>query len=186
MGTLQDVIKDIERKYITPLQQAQHVEVGIIDDKEIATYATYVEYGWVQRVTKKQAYWFSKQGLSKAPSAGSALVCPPRPFFRSTLAAKAEDWAEIGAEALKASDGTKDVNKALITVGEVAQADIKETIVRGGIGDEQFERRAPLTMELYENQSANKRKDGTGHISGDKPLMKTGAMLRAIGYQLVK
>ena len=35
-----------------------HVEVGVAD-ASIAPYATYVEYGWVQRVTGKQSLFLS-------------------------------------------------------------------------------------------------------------------------------
>ena len=37
-----------------------HALVGILDDPQTATYGAYVEFGWTQQVTPKQAYVFRK------------------------------------------------------------------------------------------------------------------------------
>ena len=69
-------------------------------------------------------------------------------------------------------------------VGLTAVADIKKTIATGGTSEETFEPRAPLTMQLYSGQAAGHQTDGTGNLSVTKPLVRTGAMLNSIGFQL--
>ena len=84
---IEQVCQKLQAHVQQQLNSAQKVEVGIIDDAEVATYASYVEFGWVQRVTAKQAGWFIGQGVDHPPKVGSALVNPARPFLRATAAA---------------------------------------------------------------------------------------------------
>ncbi len=173
----------IQQKVLNSLNEATQAHVGIIDDPEMATIASYQEYGWVQRVTAKQAYWFSKQGIKSAPKAGASLVLPPRPFFRATMQAEGKGWREYYAKAMQRY-GIENAGAALQATAMKAADDIKQTMIRGGTKLEQFEERAPLTQELYAQQAAGHNTDGTGNISGAKPLIKTGALLNSIGYQL--
>ncbi len=175
--------KKIEQRVLSSLNEATQAHVGIIDDSEMATIASYQEYGWVQRVTPKQAGWFGRQGLKNPPKAGASLVLPPRPFFRATMQAEAKHWSDYYAKALKAY-GVENAGAALQATAMRAADDIKETMIRGGTKKEQFEDRSPLTMEMYANQAAGHNTDGTGNISGAKALIKTGALLNSIGYQL--
>lgn len=179
---LKDACERLKDKAIKDLKTAKRVEVGIIDDQEVAAYATYQEYGWVQRVTKKQSYWFRGQGLGgMAPLTGSSLVLPPRPFLRSTLQAEGDKWSQVFANAVRASGS---IEYGLQMVGVTAVGDVKTTIATGGNRSETFAPRAPLTMALYSNASQGHATDGTGNLSVSKPLVRTGAMLNAIGFQL--
>lgn len=179
---LREACAHLVQKAIRDLKTKPRIEVGVIDDPEIATYGAYQEFGWVQRVTAKQARWFSRQGLGKyAPHVGSSLVLPPRPFMRGTLQAKTAEWEKTASRAIMA---THSVSKGLQILGMTVVSDIKKTLVRGGTGAETFEERRPLTMRLYANQAAGHRTDGTGNISVKKPLVKTGALLNSIGFQL--
>lgn len=173
----------IQQRVLNSLNEATEAHVGIIDDPEMATIAAYQEYGWVQRVTPKQAGWFKGQGLKNPPKAGASLVLPPRPFFRATMQAEGKQWSKYYAAALKAY-GVDNAGAALQATAMRAADDIKQTMISGGTSKEQFEDRSPLTMEMYAKQAAGHNADGTGNISGAKPLVKTGALLNSIGYQL--
>lgn len=183
MGQFSACMKRVQDKVLETINKAEHVEVGITDPT-IATYASYVEYGWVQRVTDKQAYWFAMQGLKNPPQVGSSLVNPPRPFFRSTLANKSNEWEAVFTAGVQRY-GVLNLAPVLNLVGMQASSDIKETIISGRVGSESFEERSELTMQLYASEGAGHKQDGSGNISVTKPLVKTGAMLNAIGYQLV-
>lgn len=165
------------------LENAPKVKVGIIDDVEIATYASYQEYGWVQRVTPKQSHWFKSQGISHPPRAGSSLVLPPRPFFRATVAAHSKEWAKLMKQVLD-KHGPDGVMLGLQLVGMKATEDLKQTLIDGGTDKEKFPERAPLTLRLYANQSKGHKQDGSGNASNPRPLIKTGAMLNALGFQI--
>lgn len=159
------------------------VEIGITDP-EVATYATYVERGWVQRVTKAQMLYFAnKRGISPPPKEGSSLVNPARPFFSGTIAARSKDWQTILTNYIK-HYGPESIRDALMTVASEAQADIKETIATGRVlGGETFEPRAPLTMALYAQETEGKQTDGTGSLSNTQPLNKTGTLFNSIGWR---
>lgn len=165
------------------------VEVGI-KDPEVAEYATYVEYGWVQTITPKQSRYFgAKYGIGLKP--GNTLFNPPRPFMRGTLAAKHEEWKQsLGMYARQA--GIERLPKALALVGELMANDIKMTIRNGGVeGGESFPRRSALTQALLAAQTAKtasgkrRKTDSTGNAMGDKPMMNTGMMLSKVGYWVV-
>lgn len=171
----------------------RHVNVGIDSNEGIKTYgegetnvatvAQYLEYGWVQRVTKKQSGWFFKEnGLDVKP--GSVLFMPPRPFLRATLKHRADDWVEVFHNAFIRHQG--DLEKALSEVGEVAAFDVRQTIKDAGIDGEQFPRRSPLTQKLYAIELEKHKTDGTGNLSGDKPLTRNGNLLSSISYKLDK
>ena len=99
------------------------------------------------------------------------------------MAAEVQKWKHIYAQAF-AMYGTQRAADALSAVGIKASEDIRQTLIRGGTSRETFERRSEVTQRLYEGQAQGHNTDGTGNISGDKPLIKTGALLNAIGYQL--
>lgn len=172
----------LQEKIMAQLSEVTKVDIGIIDNPEIATYAAYQEYGWVQSVTAKQQGWFGRQ-LGNGPREGSQLTLPPRPFLRGTMAAEMKKWKHIYTQAFR-TYGTERAADALSMLGIKAAEDIRETLIRGGTSKETFERRSELTQRLYEKQAEGHNTDGTGNIQGDKPLVKTGALLNAIGYQL--
>lgn len=179
------------QKHLQKLQQryadnnARSVEIGVTD-ASIAPYATYVEYGWVQRVTPKQQWWFRNQRIDHPPKAGDALVNPPRPFLRGTLKAEGAKWRETMRKALHKTGSPR---QALSIVGMQAVQDVQETIRNGGTRKEKFPERAPLTMELYAASSAGKSKTGKNrsskaNASTTKPLVLSGALLHSIGFEV--
>lgn len=181
--SLAQVVLELQERVEQQMGQVTAVEVGVLD-AEIATYASFVEFGWAQRVTPKQARWFIHQGVAHPPKTGSALINPARPFMRSTVAACSKEWANLFARAIK-KQGIENIKAALSLVGMQASADIRQTLVDGGTKLDTFDRRAKLTMELYEREAKGHASDGSGNMHTDKPLVKTGSLLNAIGYQLV-
>lgn len=180
---IEQVCQKLQAHVQQQLNSAQKVEVGIIDDAEVATYASYVEFGWVQRVTAKQAGWFIGQGVDHPPKVGSALVNPARPFLRATAAACGKKWAQVFERTIKAG-GVDALPTALQLVGMQASGDVKQTLINGGTERDSFNPRSGLTMELYAQEAAGHSTDGTGNLETDKPLVKTGTLLNAIGFQI--
>lgn len=187
-ATLKGNYQSILRKALEDASKLK-VEVGI-KDPDVARYATYVEYGWVQTITPKQSRYFgSKYGIGLKP--GNTLFNPPRPFMRGTLAAKQQEWKQsLGMYAKQA--GIQQLPKALALVGELMANDIKMTIRNGGVeGGESFPRRSALTQALLAAQTARtasgrrRQTDKTGNAMSDKPMMNTSVMLSKVGYWLV-
>ena len=181
--------KIIEQAKANALKRYVHVGINSAEgvrpygdgETNVASVAQYLEYGWVQRVTKKQSGWFfGVNGLSVTP--GSVLFMPPRPFLRSTLRHRADDWVEVFHNAFMRHQG--DLELALAEVGMIAANDVQQTIVNAGIDGEQFPRRSPLTQKLYEIYQQDHKTDGLGNLSGDKPLVSSGLLLASISYQL--
>ena len=174
--------------------KARYVNVGINDNEgikkygegetNVATVAQYLEYGWVQTVTKRQSGWFAREPRHLGVPPGTVLFMPPRPFLRATLRHKADDWVNVFKNAFVQYNG--DLELALSAVGMRAKEDIQNTIRTAQVDGEVFPRRSPLTMKLYEIYNQDHETDGTGNRSGDKPLMDTGLLLSSISYQLVK
>lgn len=170
-------------------QQPKKVVVGIWDNPEIATYATYNEFGWTQRVTGRQAGYLNfHYGLDLKP--GYTLQSPPRPFMRATAAAKQKKWTKT----LKAGIqhyGLTNIYKALAATGRIAQIDIQQTIQNNGVvGGEVFPDRSPMTLEIYAvkdalTASGRKRRIEADSGSGrKKALMKTGNLQKAIAFEV--
>lgn len=90
------VIKQISQQ----IRRRIVANVGIIDNPEIAQYAVYNGYGWVQRVTPRQAGFFRHNfGINLKPN--NTLMSPPRPFFRATIRAKRREWEETMSKSIK-------------------------------------------------------------------------------------
>ena len=160
------------------------VVVGIFD-REIAQYAVYVEYGWVQRTTVKLAAFlnWALGGYAKAGiKPGIALVNPPRPFLGGTFLAEHDNWKKILQNALKRD---LDPEKALTLVGQKAAEDVRQTIIKGGTSDEEFPRRSPLTLALLQAQSAGHKVSTLSATATDKPLQLSGALLNSITFEVV-
>ena len=186
---MQETVSKLRKDMLKSIGTCQKAEVGITDES-IAQYAVYQEYGWVQRVTLKQAPWFANQGVSQPPDLGNSLVLPPRPFFRATIDACRDDWSKLFTRTLKVL-GPDEFLTALQLTAQKAAEDFRATVHNGGTSKVKFEYRAPLTMELYQQQSATTskgkaRKISDGNVSTTQPLVKTGAMLNSIGLQLKK
>jgi len=92
---------------------------------------------------------------------------PPRSFLRSAIAEKHKDWT--GAAGLKFR-ATGDLVEALRFAGETAAKDVQEKITFG------------IDPALKEGTVAAKRK--MGRQEPDIPLVATGTLQEAIGYQV--
>lgn len=165
-------------------QARREILVGVLD-ASVAEYATYVEYGWVQRATKKQETFFEKVHGLKV-KAGSTLVNPPRPFLRGTMAAESKKWLNVAGKVFAA---THDVEKACEAVGMVAVEDVRETIRTGGTREQKFAQRSPLTMAIYESLSKGHEASGrnvnsTSNIGTTKPLQLSGKLHTSIAYEI--
>lgn len=163
------------------------MKVGVLD-REVAEYATYVEYGWTQRVTGKQARFFQVYGVPMPPKAGGTLVLQPRPFMRATVAEKQKEWLDLLARIYA---NTKDSERALALVGEKAVQDIRDTILSGGTSRQKFEKRKPLTMAMLAVDSRGKSssKGSSAEVSNsntDKPLTRTGLLSKSIAFKIEK
>lgn len=148
----------------------------------VAQVGMYQEFGWVQTTTAKQSRFFGLEWGLKLRK-GTSLMMPPRPFLRGTLEAEKDKWVEVIGAAIK-RHGLQDLKSALVEVGQIAQFDIQSTIADGKTSKEEFPRRSKLTMAIYAAQAEDHKTDGTGGISGDKPLFKTGVLMNSISYNL--
>lgn len=181
-----------------PAEKGTAFKVGIIDDPEVATYAAYNEFGWVQRVTPKQSVYLSgrlnysvkKNGFANAPiKPGMTLSSPPRPFLRGTADAKKEEWRDLIAQGIK-TIGVQQLPKIIELVARQAQVDVQETIKNNGTDKQKFPDRSPLTKELYAGKfsttsSGRKRKiEGDSGAGRDKALFLSGTLLQSIGYEI--
>lgn len=165
-------------------QKQSKVNIGVTG--EASKYAEYIEFGWVQRVTPRQAGWLSHNG-AKGIRPGSTLNNPPRPFMRDTFNAYSDEWIKIGKnEFNKTLKETKSYylacEKFLKAVGSAGQVAITATIGSGG-AEFGFEKRSPLTLAIY--QSIN---GGAPIASGEKPLTRSNsasALVKSIAFELV-
>lgn len=87
---------------------------------------------------------------------------PPRPFMRTTVDARQNEWSEAVASLLAQGDTPED---ALNKLGEVAAGDIKQTIADW--------RSPPNSEETIERKGS------------DKPLVDTGDMLKSVTYEII-
>lgn len=162
------------------------VQIGVLDGPA-REYAAFVEFGWVQKTTQKQAAflnWVLGIPPTKGFKAGAPLVNPPRPFLSGTYDAEFAKWQKIMRSALKNS---RDSGKALSAVGHVAVEDIKQTIRNGGTSKMQFQKRSPVTLALYKAfaKKGGHRLSKGGSDSSDKPLEQSGELLKSISFKLV-
>nr|DAH90065.1 MAG TPA: virion morphogenesis protein [Caudoviricetes sp.] len=194
-------LKDVEVLEKLKRATAQNYEalIGIIDNPEIAKYAAYNEFGWVQTVTPKQSAYLSGllgyntkvNGFGEAPvKPGSTLLNPPRPFLRATAKEKQSEWTNTLAKLIKGKTGVLNVAQAVEMMARQAQVDVQTTIKNNGTEKEKFPDRSPLTLKLYDAKDrttakGRKRKIESDSGSGRKQaLFKTGKMLGAIGYEV--
>lgn len=163
-------------------------KVGIMGDEDMATIASYNEFGWVQSVTPKQSYFLNENfGVNVKP--GYTLSSPPRPFFRATAKSKGKEWQSTLSKAIK-SLGLNKLEKAIELAARQAQSDIQETIQNNGTKEERFPDRSSLTLAIYASQDSltargNKRNiESTSGSARSQALVKTGKMLNAIQYEI--
>lgn len=157
------------------------VMAGINNNPRVATYAAYVEYGWVQTVTARQTAYFTALGVAPVKT-GTKLVNPPRPFFRQTIADNADKWATVARNAVRRQLPHYDQRNVLEIVGIVMADDIRAMIASG----EGMARRSPLTLAIYAAlaERGGHSTGGLNNTTTDKPLVNTGTMLGSITYQI--
>lgn len=183
----------IEKAFEKLGKRKKTVLVGIInkrnaDGKSLAEIGTYLEYGWVQEVTGKQATWFSKNyGISMPP--GASLYMPPRPFMRATFTENIGKWTKIGGNALAKY---RDINLAARLLGQVASEDIRATIRNNGTGSQTFPERSDLTMEMlaHDMEGHEPRKNGKNVSDKStsttrKALTRTGMLEKSISFEIL-
>jgi hypothetical protein len=74
--------------------------------------------------TAQVAFW-DEYGTTRTVN-GKTVIIPPRPFMRSTAAAKSTRWAKIVGVTMQRNGGN--FEEALKLAGEAAMTDIKQTI----------------------------------------------------------
>lgn len=175
-------------------EKNKKLEVGVMIP-DVATYAMYLEYGWVHRVSGKQNAYLS--GILDLPIHDKdgnyiqnfgTLHLPARPFMRDTYAKRRSDWtAKFKSRFLK----TFDIQHSLGIMGQMATDDIKETIRNAGIPAGSFEKRSKLTMALLEargEMDKAKKAKGKGTLPNNvmttKPLTLSGVLQSSITWKV--
>lgn len=114
------------------------------------------------------AYYMSVQEHGAGP-------IPPRPFFRTTIAAEKQNWIKYAAQGAKAVlAGKLTPFEVMDGLGERAQEDVKETINQ--ITSPPL---SPITLELR----AMKHKDPNLRVTGTL-VGQVAAKVKQPGYQL--
>lgn len=126
-----------------------------------------------------------------APKAG----IPPRPFFRTMIAAKSPDWGKALGTILKADD--YDATKALGQMGMGIKGQLQQSII-----DTSAPPLSPVTLMLRKMRSEDQGLVVTGKTVGEaaarvvagestsgvstKPLVDSGAMLNSVDYEVTE
>jgi len=182
-----DVLAQRLAQIVQKLEKAESVRVGFLenatypDGKPVAQIAAIQEYGATITVAEHETSIFrsiDKNGefrnngrfvkISKAnietrhAVPEHTITIPSRPFFRTTIAAKSPAWGDDLAKAIK--EKKYDAKQALAAMGQVISEQIQTGIVKfDGV---------PLATSTI-------RKKGF-----DKQLIDTGAMMRAVDYEV--
>lgn len=124
-----------------------------------------------------------------APKAG----IPPRPFFRSMIAAKKGEWGDALAGLLRTND--YDTDRSLAQAGEAIAGQLRQSIV-----DIVAPPLSPVTLMLREMRHKDPDLHVTGKTVGEaaakvaagasysgastKPLVDSGTMLKSVDYEV--
>lgn len=152
---------------------------------KVSQVVEFLEFGWDQPVTPKQRGWFAAHGIYLKN--GTALRCPPRPFFRATFTAKEKTWRQKGNAALKGLERNpvSKIQKALVMLGLTAQQDLQDSILNGAVEGEKFAERSELTLRLYATQAKGHRMDDTpNQTTTAKPLYRSGLLASSIAFDI--
>jgi hypothetical protein len=155
------------------LKKGASVQIGFLEG------ATYPDGTSVPMVAAIQEFG--------APAAG----IPPRPFFRTMIAAKSDGWGDAAAQSLKATDF--DAAKTLALVGEGIKGQLQQSIA-----ELTSPPLSPVTLMLRKMRADNPSLVVTGSTVGEaarrvaagqssagvstKPLVDSGDMLNAVDY----
>lgn len=118
---------------------------------------------------------------------------PPRPYFRTMIAAKSPGWSQTVADLLKAND--YDAEKTLKLTGEGIKGQLQQSII-----DTNSPALSPVTLMLRKMKSQNPgmvvtrktvgeaaRRVAAGESSAGvstKPLVESGDLLNAVDYEV--
>ena len=134
--------------------------------------------------------WFESAKYEKGePVAGVAFVqehgspkmgIPPRPFFRTTVEEKRNEWAKNSAQLAKAAAlGQFDPKNVMEAIGMKAEGDVRETITKI--------MEPPLSKATIAARKRRLANGGAGaQASIAKPLDDTGVMLNTLTTQVKK
>lgn len=150
----------------------------------LATVASFLHAGWVQRVTPKQSgYLGAAFGVHVKP--GNALVLPPRPFILAPFLADQNKIQKIIANRLQIRQGFP-LQEALVAAGAVLAGDMQQGIKQGGFAGTKYEPRSPMTKEINAAKSSRKGKkaEASSGYGRNEPLLVQGTLLNAINYEL--
>lgn len=156
------------------------VYVGLTD-AEIARYAEYLEFGWSQMVdAARQSGYLNSRGLRVKP--GSILVCPPRPSFGMAAEKNRDKWRRVTQNMARAQMPNLNIRQIAAMLGQVARDDVKTQIATA----EGMPPRSPATLVLYAHEMASSghSASGTAGMTQTKPLVKTGAMLGHVDFEI--
>lgn len=198
MATVTVNLTNLKKLKDTISRQAQRtVKVGVRagatypNGTSVAEVASYLNYGWMQTVTKEQSGWLGAHGAHV--KVGSTLTMPPRPFFRAAIEAKRQDIAKV-TEMAKAvlnnitENTPQKIEKALKLLGTIGVEAVQDAIADGSAGNVSFAIRSPVTMMLYGNmlKTGGHRTDDTPNNSSTtrKPLKKQGILFGSIIYEI--
>lgn len=155
------------------------VRVGITSET-VAKYAEYLEHGWTQIVTPAQAGWLGAHGVHVTP--GSRLVMVPRPVFARTAAQNREKWTRIVTNIARRQSPRIDPRQIAAFIGEVMRDDVKTQIATA----DGMAPRKSATLAIYsaEMDMTGHSASGTAGMTRTQPLVKTGAYLGSIDFEI--
>ena len=175
-------------------------------DPSLMQIMEWLHFGWIQAVTPdQQKYFAGKWGIYLSTelhtkkvkdekitgNESGKLVLPPRPFFLGVLNEKREELIKTIKSALKKGYSPKE---SVLIAARLMQTAVQAAIARGGTESEEFARLSPITMEIKRQKAAmdtdkrgrQKRRDGTGFDTSNRPFASDGArqMIDAIQVEL--
>ena len=157
------------------------VRVGVLNNPRVATYATYLERGWVQTVTEAQAHWLNAHG-GAGIQPGARLIMVARPTFATAAEQGRERWTKMARALAKRQSPHIDLEAIGAVIGADMQNAVKEIIATGG----GFAERRPLTLAIYAAELAgdNRGAEPGAGMTRTQPLVKTGEFLGSIAFEV--
>ena len=158
-----------------------YVRVGVLNNPRVATYATYLERGWVQTVTEAQAGWLNAHG-GAGIRPGARLIMVPRPTFATAAQQGKERWRKMAQALARRQSPHIDLEAIATVIGADMQSAVKEIIATGG----GFAERRPLTLAIYAAELAgdNRGAEPGAGMTRAQPLVKTGEFLGSIAFEV--
>lgn len=161
------------------------VRVGVLNNPQVATYASYLERGWVQTVTPRQAGWLNANGLTGVRP-GARLVLVPRPFIEAAIQNNEDKWRKMASNMIRRQSPNLDLRQVAAFLGARAAEALREQIATAN----GMERRKASTLEIYafdyaaHHPNGRPRGSSVNNTETDKPLVRTGRLLGSISFTL--